>query len=267
MAVSFDVGSSGGTAAAVTTLTVAHTVAANANSVLFVVGGRGEKADDSAITLTCTYNGVSMTSVPSSKTHANAGIVGFVEVFYIVLGTGDNTAHNIVLTTNSVLDGVFDDMTLIGASYYGVDQANPIGGTTTATGNSGSPAVTRASSTPNMLLFGFGCGSNFTANGQTLIATVNQNQLTGCGTIQADRAAGAASVTCTETSGADSWAAVGIDIAAAAAATTGGQPSTFAGPGAVGPYARIQVTGIDPQVVPASYFPPWPPPNTTLWGM
>ena len=128
MAVAFDATTSGTTAAAAT-LTIAHTVASQANRYLCVAFATSA---DSTIT-SVTFNGVALTQRMTVTTPGAASRSGW----YYDLVAPDVGTFNLVITPGAsvaIAGGV--------ASFYGVDQSNPRIATDTASGTSTNPAIT-----------------------------------------------------------------------------------------------------------------------------
>jgi hypothetical protein len=157
MAVAFDSGSSTGSAGGVT---LAHTcTGSNLILLLFIIDWTG--SDNNILTANPQYNGVAMTLY---TTHAFN--TARIEMWYLVNpATG---THNITYSNSGPEVG-------IGASFSGVDTANPFGTVTGSTGNSSTPTSASLTIPANdMFVDGIGilCGTGATiGSGFTQIAT------------------------------------------------------------------------------------------------
>lgn len=223
MAVSIDVAASAGNTALANTHVFSVTVGNNPNRCLYILGGFGRAADSTTMTISSSVDGA-LTAI-GSQIHAGGGSNGYMQWFFLLNPTVG--AHTITITVTS--SGT-RDICAGYASLHGVHQTVPHNGPTTATGTSVTSSVTRASSAGNLVLFGHGAGSAFTA------ATATQterwlNNVSGSfalDNLECQTAAGAASVSSAMTvSSSDSWSAIGLDVAAAAAATVIQVPQTL----------------------------------------
>jgi hypothetical protein len=205
--VTFDATSSA-TIQSATSVTFAHTVAAQSN-VYLACGGSNRAG---SVPTSVTYNGTSLTK--------RGEIISRAAVTYWDLVAPDTGAsHTVVYTANEAGGGGVAGVW----SAYGVNQTTPRSDLQTASGNSGSPAVTVSSATGELVLSIVG----FDANGGaiTVDATFTQdwsleptsgNDRGGAGAHKA----GAASVTRTDSlSGTDlRWAALGVAVKASTVA-------------------------------------------------
>lgn len=126
-AIAFDAAASGN--ATGTSLAYSHTVSGS-DRVLIV--GVTLYSNSTQTVSTVTYNGVSMTLIPSCTAEANDLRV---EQWYLVApATG---ANNVVVTPTATTPAISS----VAASFTGVDQSTPIGTCATATGTSTGPSV------------------------------------------------------------------------------------------------------------------------------
>ena len=128
-----------------TTLTYAHTC--NGSNVGLFVGLNWTNANfASPGTITSvTYNGNAMAELVDYSASANM----YVSIWWIYIGTGDNTAHDIVITVGS---GPYNSLVSGAVSIAGVSSTQNGGtGTNTTTGANASISVT--TTTNNSLLF------------------------------------------------------------------------------------------------------------------
>lgn len=121
MAIARDVSSKG--SASATTITVAHTC--TGSNVLLLSGVYTEGAND----ITVTYNTVSMTQLNFFDHTVNGTKI---YVFGILLGTGDATSHNIVVTGGSANFKAVISESYSGVSQSGLPDSAPTGSQVTA---------------------------------------------------------------------------------------------------------------------------------------
>lgn len=196
--------SAGAAAAAATSLTFAHAIAADATNRLLTVGVAIGRNPDS-VTLGVTYNLVAMTS--QAKVHTNNGTIGFVEMFSLKApATGSN---NVVITVT----GGTADIESGGVSFKGVDQTTPVSNVTTAFGNSTAPTVTVTSALKSMVVDALANGSSITSSSNMNQWIRNQNATTGGGNGAQSMEAGKASVVMTYLVGSDFWGIIGMTVA------------------------------------------------------
>lgn len=202
-----------------TSVTVAHTIAAQADAVFFGLGAYAAPSDVGK-TLSATYNSVSGTSL--GVLHEGAGTAGFIQLWFWPIGTGDGAAHNLVVTSSASLTSN-DALAAHGASFYGASQTTPTA--TTTTGTSGAPSLAKTSAAGNQIIWAFGCGSSLVTPTQTQRSVRNIATPTAGGNSGVQTANGASSVTAAYADAGDWWAVFAVDVAAAAG---GGGGTNFA---------------------------------------
>lgn len=205
--------SSAGANANAHTLTFNHTEGPGTNRLL-VVGACVGRNPDTGGTVSATYNGVPMTAV-GSNVHSNGGTAGFGNAF--ILTNPPVGSYNVVITES----GFPGAGSIVGGSvsFNGVDQTTPLvsAHTTSATGNSTTPAVTVTSAGNNVALDLVCMGSALSATNRTNQWRNNYVTSNAAGNGQMDTAAGATAVSFSNTGTADGWLDIGIDIKAAPA--------------------------------------------------
>lgn len=223
-----------------TACTVAHTVAAQANAVFYGFGavGTGGGHVDTGYTLTATYNAVSGTSL--GKVHSNNSNTGFVELFWWPIGTGDGTAHNLVITSATTMTGGLDVLMAHGASFYGASQTQP---TPTTGFGSASPSRSVTSATGDVIFWCFGSGASIAGATQTQRTVQNVNAFSSDGNSETQTAAGAASVTAAYTDNADFWAVIAVNVAQATAAGATATPGVITVIGDIPQAAGVNLGG------------------------
>lgn len=239
MATTYDTAASGNVTTG-TAVTVAHTIAAQANAVLLGFGGVGTGGGhvDSGYGLTATYNAVSGTSL--AKVHGNNSNTGFLEVFWWPIGTGDGTAHNMVITSATTMTGGLDVLMGHSLSFYGASQTQP----TPATGfGSATPTLAKTSAVGDVIAWGFSSGASIAGATQTERTVQNINAFSSGGNSETQTAAGASSVTAAYTDNADFWAAIAINIAQATAAGATATPAAITVIGDIPQAAGVNLGG------------------------
>jgi hypothetical protein len=202
-----------------------------------------------------TWGGQAMTAITGTA-GANSAATAQVALYGLV-GITNFGAQNLVISFGA---GNFD-FVVCACSWTGVNQS---GGSTSfpngnlATGTSTSPAVTITSATGDavMACVADAGSGGVSSTGNTQLFTNNVSNINTGG----QRAAGAASVSCTATlSASDTWVISGTDIAAAAAAASGFGIGTNHPPRGFLPMQRFNM-GLRPtQAFPGPPVPPFVP--------
>jgi Protein of unknown function (DUF4038)/Putative collagen-binding domain of a collagenase len=210
MAVTFDTVSSSGGAEVATPGPLQWNHTCGASATLLVVSVSLGASSDTNDNLAATYNGVSMTAVPSSLVHTNNGTVGYLQSFYLL-----NPPTGSALQVSVSKSGAGSFLTLAGASISYNGAGTP-GTATTAVGSGTSAAVTQSTSASSSMIHGAvadGSGSTSVASPFTSRFINNTATSSGAGCCAAATAAGSAgSVTQTWTISSDFWGAHVFEI-------------------------------------------------------
>jgi hypothetical protein len=204
--VAFDaVGPSGGGGANIasgTSLTWTHTCTAGATDL--IVGVAVGDSTPGGMTLTATYNGVSMTAIGSVA--SNNQTAGFVKLFRLANPTSG--ANTVAVTAGS------SSGTKLGGSisYTG---GGAVGTAVTNFGNSGTASCTVSGSTGNMVVSAACIGSQFIGTSNTQRVFDNHDSGSAAGNLLMADAASGASVTMSDSGSADWWGIVAVEIQAA----------------------------------------------------
>jgi len=193
--------------------TWSHTCGASATILIVdVVDGAGASS-----TLTCTYNGVSMTKLAQRPSNDQSS--GYITTFYL-MNPPTGSAFTVSVSTGN--GGV-----KVGGSVSYNNVAS-IGSPVTAAGASGNPTANVSSATGHMVHAGMCNGNIFTGTSNTLRWRNNFDTAGGADNVQAVDAPGAASVTVGGTTTSDWWALIAVDLV-----STGTPPSTPADTGSI----------------------------------
>lgn len=207
---------------AVTNSGVAVTTATHTN--LTISSGLSNSAlifwaftDTTATGLTLHWDSAGTNQLMTNLGSQSSGTSGIAYLF----GLRNPTAGNKTLTATW---GTAGECALFGASFSGVNQTSDAAAFAhfnSATGTSTTPAVTITSATGDIALCGVVDPQTWSSSTQTNVFNDPSGNLFSCA---GDRAAGAASVVFSETWNISAqWAAIGIDIVAAASDTLAAQ--------------------------------------------
>jgi hypothetical protein len=203
-------------------LSWSHTVTTSgSNPALFVGVNFSPQNNGTSATLAATYAGVTMQSAGTVLPNNTSG-VGFAQLFYLANpATGTNTVQvtaTYVSGTRSASDG------LIGGSvsFTGVNQTTPEQNFITNYGSGSSGSVSVTSSSSDMTLSTLVSGTYGTTTSTNTLRWADGSASVGgqaaCNAAQAT-APGASSVSMGFSFTSDWWGIIGVDVAAAGAAT------------------------------------------------
>jgi len=181
---------------------------AGSNTALLVGVAVGQNVNDSGALASVTDNGTAMTAL--AKVHDDAQPDGYLEVFGLT-GVPDGT--NAIRV--SVTGGTVQELT--GGSVYfdGAAQAGAFSAPATAFGDSGTPAVTVASTSGSMVVAFAACGSQIdgTAPPASQEFIANDDNASGAGNSAGAILAGTGSnVTAGWSASSDFWGAVAVQV-------------------------------------------------------
>lgn len=179
---------------------------AGPNGAVVVGAGLGPVSSDAGLTMSSTFNSVSLTSLGTA--HSNANTAGFAQMWS---GTCSGT-HNVVITESG---GTPLSISAWSADFANVNQTTPTAHFNSATGDctmSVCPALTVTSATNDLVMDTLVNGSPITSSGQTIRFKANYDEGSAAGNVAGSTATGAASVSMSYTTTADWWALLGIDI-------------------------------------------------------
>lgn len=213
----------------VTSATAAFTGASGASLVVDVTAALIASAGSTAPwTLDVTYNSVPMLSL--ARKAPPVSTTSFIETFGL-LNCCDGSAHNIVMTMTPNGGGASGGFIMGRVSATGVDHFDtPV---TNNSSSSASPALSVPSAAGDFVVAAGAHGDVISGQNQTqrwLLQVANNN--TAGSNMAGQTAAGAASVSCTWTSSlTDSWAVIGVNLAANPAVVAAGLLRSMAGDG------------------------------------
>jgi hypothetical protein len=213
MAVAWDATGAGAHNSVSNSISTTHTASgSNRAALVSLVVGVVNEASYTTWTRSCTYGGVSMTSLGvfnDGGSSPPSGFYGWVELFGLLNpATGSQTVSASVTKT-----GTTHTLGIGSVSYTGVTSF----GTPVVGGGTSSPTLTVASATGDMTVAAFASG--------TAIATPTKTQRflsnfdgSSTGNMLIEDAAGAASVTLAYADNSDYWCGVALDLVASGAA-------------------------------------------------
>lgn len=247
MALAVDSATSFGTGATNPASPQTYTLDNAAGTVLYVWITIGAGAAVVVATGSVTYDGVAMTKIGEAVRPGGGGLggAGGGRIFLYRLlnpSTGSKTV-SFAFTRDGTVVGV----TSAAVSLTGNDGTTPEAqAVVTANGNgtNGSVALTGVAA-GNISFAGIGCGSNITAQTQTNQWTQNVSTGSDLGSSRGSRSTSTGSVTHGFTNASDSWAAIAVEVKAAAGgsdATVTGVRATAAAAGRTGS-PRVGATG------------------------
>jgi hypothetical protein len=169
--ITYDAASSANIASG-TTLSWNHTTTSQQNKIMIVSVATNVFGAPPTVS-SITYNGVALTKVPNAQTNCPAKCR---EELWYLLNPASGT-HAITVTTSAS-----GPVNAGAATYYNVDQTNPLGTAVTAAGTSSTPAITVSGTTTNQLIVDClaDTGTALTVtSGQTQLWNQSANGMTG----------------------------------------------------------------------------------------